>query len=127
MRSIMLMCATAASSLLLLACGTSSSDTDAGQVSAGESQLLGTWGTPDQESQAPSYTFERGGDFTGFDGCNSVEGQWSLNESGEIDLNVDEGSAVGCEELGEPDQVVLEDSKLIARNGETTLWTLRKR
>ena len=62
MRSIMLMCATAASSLLLLACGTSSSDTDAGQVSAGESQLLGTWGTPDQESQAPSYTFERGGE-----------------------------------------------------------------
>ena len=65
--------------------------------------------------------------FTGFDGCNSVEGQWSLNESGEIDLNVDEGSAVGCEELGEPDQVVLEDSTLIARNGETILWTLRKR
>lgn len=80
--------------------------------STGTQSLEGTWGTPGREDGKLGYTFEPGGTYTGWDGCNSSSGTWT-EDQGRVTLTVKVTTARGCPALATPETFKLVDDTLV--------------
>lgn len=84
---------------------------------------LGTWGTANQGTRGPRYTFTEDGKFRAFDGCNNVHGTWTFEDPG-ITITTTGGSTAGCPGFTEASAAVITSGQLTGRADDVTIWTI---
>ncbi|WP_430646994.1 META domain-containing protein [Agromyces sp. GXS1127] len=70
----------------------------AGEDTGGDMDPTGTWGDSSTQGE-PFLTLEDGGDFTGSDGCNTLNGTWSVNEADQVEFENVASTRMACEDV----------------------------
>jgi heat shock protein HslJ len=68
----------------------------AGEDTGGGLDPTGTWGDSTGEG-SPFLTLQDGGDFTGSDGCNTLNGTWSVDEADQVEFENVATTRMACE------------------------------
>ncbi|MGR0320551.1 META domain-containing protein [Agromyces sp. ZXT2-3] len=71
---------------------------EAGEDTGGDIDPTGTWGDSSAEG-SPFLTLEEGGDFTGSDGCNTLNGTWSVDEADQVEFENVASTKMACEDV----------------------------
>ncbi|GAA1780291.1 META domain-containing protein [Agromyces lapidis] len=85
--------AAAAAALLILLAGCLGEE---GSVRGGSIDPTGTWGDAD-DAGAPSLTLDDDGGFSGTDGCNTLTGTWTVDESDHVQFEDLTATEMACE------------------------------
>lgn len=88
-----------------------------------QADYLGTWGTANQSTRHPRYTFTEDGKFRAFDGCNNVHGTWTFEDPG-ITITTTGGSTAGCPGFTEATTAVITSGQLTGRADDVTIGTI---
>jgi len=69
-----------------------------GDVSGGDIDPTGTWGDS-SGTNTPFLVLEDGGDLTGSDGCNTLNGTWSVDEADQVVFENVASTRMACEDV----------------------------
>ncbi|WP_344370606.1 META domain-containing protein [Agromyces tropicus] len=67
-----------------------------GEDTGGTVDAVGTWGDSSGEG-SPYLSLAEGGDFSGSDGCNQLNGTWSVNEADQVEFENVASTQMACE------------------------------
>lgn len=69
-----------------------------GSARGGSIDAAGTWGDT-SDTTAPSLVLADDGSFTGTDGCNQLNGQWSVDEADHVQFEDVASTQMACEDV----------------------------
>ncbi|MGA1838049.1 META domain-containing protein [Herbiconiux sp. 11R-BC] len=107
-----------AASLVLAGCAGGSAHPAGEAAPAATNDVVGVWVTGESYAspQVPYLDFASDGSWTGSDGCNGAQGDWSVDSSGMLSVTAGAQTLIGCDGVALPG--ILSQAGMALRQGE---------